>query len=147
MCKLLEQMCLPGIRKRISLRSDWKQETEESFLFTYLMDEKVRFLEVPKSEDGAEFFKEEGIIDEYEGRGKFLKMYNVKSFLVDGKRGQEIKWVRTSVIEWKHIKIFESDVIHFAAKHEYKLTSSLLGLCLAPKPKAIVRNINHIQAA
>lgn len=149
MCNFLQAMCLPGFKKRIDLPTEWKQETEDNFLFFYLIDGNERFFEIPKDEDGAEILKEEGMIQDYEGRGKFLKMYNIKVLPIEGNKGEEIEWVRTSVIDWKHIKIFQSDVIHFAAKREYKLSGSPLGLCLSskPKPKAIVRNINHIQAA
>lgn len=108
----------------------------------------MRFLQIPKDEEGAEFLKENGFIESYKGSGKLLKMFITQPFMVAGKKGERLKWVRTSVVEWSQIKFFHSDAIHLCAKNEYDLTGSIMGLAVN-KTKAKLRtlNFNHTQAA
>lgn len=124
----------------ITLPVDWFKRTEKCFVFTYHIENRTRFIQIDLNEDGAEFFKENGFIDDYKGSGKNVTMFCNKTFYVSGKNGRPVEWKRSSVVSWDNIKIHPYDVIHLAAKHEFDITGSVLGLPLL-KNKAKVRSM------
>lgn len=124
----------------ITLPVDWIKRTDKCFVLTYHIENRTRFIQIDFNEDGAEFLKENAFIDAYKGNGSNVKMFCNKKFYVSGKNGKPVEWERSTVVSWDNIKIYRDDVIHLAAKHEFEITGSLLGL--SPfKSKAKVRSM------
>lgn len=140
MPSLLENLCLPAIKAKITLPKEPVKITEDKILFTYYTEGKMRFFEVQRGEEAGELMLENGFIDSYEGTGKFFTMFQKSMITVTGKGGQPVQMVKHTKLDWFKIKFFESDIIHIAARHQYELTSKLMGL-IPPKKKAKCRSL------
>lgn len=140
MLTVLKVMCEKSLRKRITLPTNWIKRTDRYYAFTYVLNDETKLIQVDFDEDGAEFLKENGFIDSYSGGGKNLRMYCNKTFYVPGKKGEPVRWARSTTVNWEDIKILPADVIHFAAKLEFEQTGFILGLTQV-KSKAKVISI------
>ncbi len=141
MSTLLKVMCVRGYKKQITLPTqNWFKQTENAAVITYFISNKMRFITFNSREDFAEFLLENGYIASYEGSGKNVKMYEKKIFAVAVK-GVPVNWESTTLLEWDNIKLYPTDIIHFASVREYEIQGTLLGL-IAPRTKAKIRSIN-----
>lgn len=128
MCIVLEAVMIPGYKKKVRLPKVWYQQTQDTILFTYYFKGKMKWLELERGEDTAQFLLHHGKIKRYEGYGKNLKMYKHYTPDPTSEKETNIDWDLEVELEWKDIKFFNSDVIHFAAKYEYELKGRFLGL-------------------
>lgn len=129
MCLLLRAMTMPALKKRIALHPDHPfKKTEYYLLFTYYIDGEKKKLLLERGEDAAEVLFENGLISKYTGAGPYLTMYSKKMHTVAGRNGAPVQWAVESELEWKDIKLFNSDVLHIVANHEYELTGRMMGL-------------------
>jgi hypothetical protein len=133
MLTALKVMCTNNLRKRITLPTNWLRTNDRYFVITYLIDHRIKSIQIDRNDDGLEFLQENGFIDHHNSNGQ---MFIDKTFYISGRNGEPVEWTRSAEVDWHDIKIFPFDAIYMAAQHEYEMTGFTLGL--NPRPKAKV---------
>ncbi|GEO08718.1 hypothetical protein [Segetibacter aerophilus] len=143
MCLILKAATMPGLKKRITLSAEPIKITEDSVLFQYLMDGRLRFLSLYKGEEAALFFYERGIICDYEGLGKRLKMYKKKIHCREDKTGTPVMWESQVEFTWEDVLMLHGyEIVDIAANWEYEITGRIAGF-IPYRPKAIIRDMDR----